>query len=349
MRLLNEHLQAEHSRPSQAAYKWVRNVILVGAILAGIGIYVTPMLSFQALPKVFPTALPMKEIAELDQTQVAEMIDEIIEPFEIADPSTYDNVNFQMDSQYALLINSANGQVLFEHQADVRTYPASLTKIMTTLIGIEQGGYLDDSVTVSADFDALSQAHAMKAGFSYGEVRTLSEILHAIMLSSGAEATWSLAYHVAGNYEAFVALMNEKARELGMYDTHFVTTSGLHDENHYTTAHDMAILLQYALENPVFKAIFTAPTYELETPNSRGSTLYSTLFRVAPRTTFEGGEIMGGRTGFTTPAGRCLASLATDGTDEFILITLGAPDPDFTNHDSHILDALTIYEYFLGG
>ncbi|MCL1990120.1 MAG: D-alanyl-D-alanine carboxypeptidase [Defluviitaleaceae bacterium] len=340
MNLLKEHNQKEYriamqkerrKDAFQEVYQLVRNVVLAGIII-GVGIYFAAMWYFQELP--------IKEIDEFDQAQVAEIITEITRPL------AYHEVGFRMYSQYALLINLSTGRILFEHQADVQAYPASLTKMMTVLIGIEQGT-LTDRVTVQADFDELFRAGLIQSGFRYGEVRTLSEILHGIMLPSGAESTWALAYHIAGSYEAFVALMNEKAMEIGMYDTHFVTATGLHDENHYTTAHDMAILLQYALENPVFKEIFTARTYELETPNSQGSTLYSTLFRAAPRTTFEGGEIIGGRTGFTTPAGRCLASLATDGTDEFILITFGAPDPDFTNQNAHILDALTIYEYFL--
>ena len=315
----------------QATYKLVRNVIIAGTLI-GVGIYFAVVWYFQESP--------IKEMNELDRNRIAEMITEITRPL------TYDEVDFQMNSEYALLVNLSNGRVLFDHQADVQTYPASVTKLMTVLVGLESGT-MDESVTVRADFDELFRMGASQSGFVNGEVRTLSEILHAIMLPSGAEATWSLAYHVAGSYEGFVALMNEKANDLGMLDTHFVTATGLHDDDHYTTANDIAILMEYALTIPEFRRILTARTYELETPNSQGSTMHSTLFTFAPQTTFEGGEILGGRTGFTTPAGRCLASLATNGTDDFILITFGAPDPDFTNQTAHILDALMIYEYFL--
>jgi len=339
MNLLKEHNQKEYRvavqkeerrNAFQATYKLVRNVIVAGTMI-GVGIYFFAVWYFQELP--------VKEIDELNQNRVAEIIAEITRPL------TYDEARFDMYSEYALLINISNGRILFDHQADVQTFPASVTKIMTVLVGLENGE-MNESVTIRADFDALFRAGAMQSGFSYGEVRTLSEILHAIMLPSGAEATWSLAYHVAGSYEAFVDLMNVKARELGMANTHFVTATGLHDDDHYTTANDIAILMKYALEIPEFRAIFVARTYELETPNSLGNTMHSTLSAFAPRTTFEGGEILGGRTGFTTPAGRCLASLATDGNDEFILITFGAPDLA-ADRISHILDALMIYEYFL--
>ena len=339
MNLLKEHNQKAYrvamekekkKRAFQAMVKVVKRVVIAGTLI-GVGIYFAAMWYFQEVP--------FKEVEELDRNRVAEIIVEVTRPL------TYDEVGFDMYSAQALLINISTGRTLFSHQADVQAYPASVTKIMTVLVGLESG-QMSDPVTVQADFDALFVAGAMQAGFGYGEVRTLSEILHAIMLPSGAEATWALANHVAGSYPAFVDLMNAKANELGMLDTHFVTATGLHDDNHYTTAYDIAILLEYALSIPEFKAIFTARTYELETPNALGSIMHSTLFMAAHQTTFEGGEILGGRTGFTTPAGRCLASLATDGQDEFILITFGAPD-QAANQTAHILDALNIYAYFL--
>ena len=339
MNLLNEHnqkanrvaVQKEQRRSAlQTTYKLVRNVVIAGTII-GVGIYFATIWVFREAP--------MKEINEFDQEKVAEIIVEITKPL------TYDEVGFRMSSENALLINITNGRIIFDHQADVQAYPASVTKIMTVLIGLENGN-MDETVTINADFEELFLAGAMQSGFSYGEERPLLEVLYAIMLPSGAEATWSLANHIAGSYEGFVALMNEKASELGMLDTNFVTATGLHDDDHYTTAYDIAILLEYALEIPEFKDIFTAQTYELETPNDLGSTMHSTLFSFAPATTFEGGEILGGRTGFTEPAGRCLASLATDGTDDFILVTFGAEDPNW-EQTVHILDALMIYEYFL--
>jgi len=316
----------------QTTYKLIRNVIIAGTLI-GVGVYFFSIWYFRDIP--------VKETYEFDQDRIAEVVATLTRPL------SNNEVDFWMNSEIALLVNISNGRILFDHRADMRAYPASVTKIMTVLVGLENGD-LDENVVIDADFNALFLSGALQSGFVYGEMRSLVEVLNAIMLSSGAEATWALANHIAGNYEAFVGLMNNKAHELGMNDTHFVTATGLHDDNHYTTANDIAILLTYALENPDFREIFTSRTYELATPNSRGTTtLESTLFAFAPETNFEGGRILGGRTGFTTPAGRCLASLATDGHDEFILITFGAPDPYFTNQIDHILDALLIYEYFL--
>lgn len=315
----------------QANVKLVRNVILAGIV---IGTAVHLVVTWE------PPVPPTKVTHDFHDEARAEWIAELLRPLR------YPEVPFEMYSSQALLVDLSTGRVLFDHHGDERVYPASVTKIMTVLIGVEHS-QMNEQVVVQADFDALFWAGATQAGFSPGEVRSLSDILHGIMLPSGAEATSSLAYHVAGSYEGFVALMNEKARELGMDQTNFVNTTGLHDDDHYTTAEDVATLLTYALKNPDFRTVFTAQTYELDVPSTLGSTLLSTLFNNMSSNAFEGGAIIGGRTGFTPEAGRCLASLATNGTDEYILITFGAPD-EIANQTAHILDALSIYTHFFG-
>ena len=256
---------------------------------------------------------------------------------------SYEDVNFYISSSNALLINLTAGEVVFEHNANERVYPASLTKIMTVLIGLEQA--TGDTMIVKADFTQLMLDNAAIVGFEYGEERSLMEILHGAMLPSGADATSTIAYNIAGSYEGFVELMNERARELGMYQTNFTNASGLHNENHYSTAHDMAVLLRYALDNPIFREIFMAKEYPFTSLFGEHHVMKSTLFMNLWTTSFTGGEIIGGRTGFTSEAGRCLASLATNGEDEFILITFGADSYD-ANQNAHISDAFTIYEYF---
>ena len=266
-------------------------------------------------------------------------------PFAVNDDVlSYGDVNFSMYSQQALLINLTTGEVMFEHGADERVNPASLTKIMTVLVGIEQAR--SDTMIVRADFTGLMLANATMAGFEYGEERILMDVLHGAMLPSGADATSTIAYNVASSYEAFVELMNERARTLGMDNTNFTNASGLHNEFHYTSAYDMAILLRHALDNPTFREVFTAKDYSFTTLFGEKRVMKSTLFANMRTTEFVGGEIIGGRTGFTIPAGRCLASFATNGEDEFILITFGA-DQYEVNQTAHIFDAFTIYEYFL--
>jgi D-alanyl-D-alanine carboxypeptidase (penicillin-binding protein 5/6) len=269
--------------------------------------------------------------------------------FNVGNVELYDEVGFSMYSDHALLINVTTGDVLFAHKENERVYPASITKIMTVLVGLEYAD--DEDLIVQADFAELFLANAAMAGFEYGETRTLSEVLHGSMLPSGADATTTLAYHVGGSYEAFVDLMNETAMRLGMFDTHFTNASGLHDDNHYTTAYDIGLMLEYALEIEAFKEIFMTPTYAITTRAGNEHVMRSTMFNsiatIGRMPEFSGGEILGGKDGFTLAAGLCLASLATDGVDEFILITLQAPPrSEIGINQPHVVDAFTIYEYF---
>ena len=252
-------------------------------------------------------------------------------------------VGFQMHSEHALLINLSTNEILFEHLAHDRAYPASLTKIMTVLLGVQL--IESETMIIRADFDQLLLQDAVIVGFGYGEERTTSEVLHGAMLASGADATSTIAYHVAGSYEGFVTLMNEKAAELGMRNTHFTNTTGLHHDGHYTTAYDMAKLLEYALKQPEFYDIFTSKTYPFVTIWGEQQLIQSTLFSNLFGREIYGGEMIGGRTGFTFPAGRCLASLATNTEEYFLLITMGAKTYEF-DQMLHLDDAILIYGYF---
>lgn len=295
------------------------------------------------VPLVITAFISMRHLISVANVEVDQQT-RSSENFRNERTQTYRDVDFNMYSNHAILINLTTGEIIFEHDAHERVYPASLTKIMTVLVGIEQAE--SETMTVNADFTRLMLDNASIAGFENGEERTLMDVLHGAMLPSGADATATIAYNIAGSYEAFVELMNQKASALGMDNTHFTNASGLHDENHYTTAYEMAILLRYALEQPRFREVFTASVYPFTTGLGEQRVMSSTLFANLSTTEFVGGEMIGGRTGFTNEAGRCLASLATSGTDEFILVTLGA-DQGAANQVAHIFDALTIYEYFL--
>lgn len=254
----------------------------------------------------------------------------------------YDEVNFQLFSHTALLINLDTGEVLFDYNGDVRRYPASVTKIMTTLLGVIHA--TGEEIPIYADFHALHEANSAMADFAFGEIRSLSDVLHGALLSSGGDATTSLAYHISGSYEGFIGLMNDTAAQLGMHDTHFMNATGLHHEQHYTTAYDIGLLLAYALTYPEFRDLFTTESYTFINPFGHEQLMTSIMFRNLPSPIFPGGEILGGMTGFTTPAGLCLASIATDGVNEFALITFGAPTTEIIS--ANIQDALTVYEYF---
>ena len=244
-------------------------------------------------------------------------------------------------SENAILINITTGEVLFEQRADDLAHPASLTKMMTTLLGATRTP--DEVVSVVANFQALHAANASMAGFSYGEFRTLNEVLHGAMLTSGADATATIANYIGGSYEGFVTLMNEKAHQIGLMNTTFTNASGLHHQNQVTTARDMANLVIYAIENETFLNVFTAENFTLSTQSKEGRTIFSTMFVTLGSPHVNGGTILGGKDGFTPEAGLCLASIATDGENKFVLVTMGG-----RSVGAHVNDARHIYGHFLG-
>ncbi len=254
-------------------------------------------------------------------------------------------------SQY-LLIRSADGAVIASHHETEKTYPASLTKIMTALLAIEHTSDFSEVITIPEEiYDKIYKTGASVAGFEPGELATLEELLYGIMLPSGAECCLAYAVYIAGSEADFVSLMNQRARELGMNDTNFTNCTGLHSTDHYTTAQDLATLLRYALQNETFRRVFTAEDFFV-TPSalhSDGFNLHSTLSDALTQYKTplpEGISILGGKTGFTSLAGLCLASLAEVNGEEYLLITLGA-EGSLDTPPYHVLDAIELYSRVL--
>lgn len=257
-------------------------------------------------------------------------------------------LNEEIYSAKAILIDLSNHEILCEKASNDMAYPASLTKIMTSIIAIENLSDLEERISLSRDiFDDLDQTDASMAGFAPNEEVMAIDLLYATMLPSGAETAIALADHISGSEKDFVKLMNRKADSLGMENTHFTNVTGLHHWNHYTTAKDMAVLLEYALQNETFREIFTRKSYCIHSTNLKpsGFSFQSTMFQEMASAEFDGGEILGGKTGYTNEAGLCLASLAEKNGQEYILITMGANG----NHESeqyNITDALYIYSQY---
>lgn len=251
----------------------------------------------------------------------------------------------QLNSKIALLVDLDNQEVLLDQRAEEIIYPASLTKMMTVLVAIEHLEDLQAPITMTADIiESMILQDASVAGFSANETAPAIDYLYGIMLASGGDAASALSQAIAGSEENFVALMNKKAQELGMDQTHFVNTTGLHDDYHYTSLHDLAILVKYALTNQTFYTIFTRPTYVTQmTPyHPQGLIIESTLFKKLGGRQPLGATIIGGKTGYTLEAGLNLASIAQIGDQTFLLITAAAPG-DATSEQYNITDALNIY------
>lgn len=243
------------------------------------------------------------------------------------------------------LLMSLDGDILYSKNGSEQIYPASLTKIMTAIVALENINYLDESVVIPGDiFDYLTSEGASTAGFSAYESVTYRDLLYGALLSSGAECCLTLSAYLGGSEEMFVSMMNEKASELEMNDTHFTNSIGLHSYDHYSTAEDIAKLLIYALDNEDFRKIFTSQSYYTETDyQPYGITLSSTMFSELDSEYFTGGIFLGGKTGYTNEAGHCLASLARVNGQEYILVTAGAEGSDYMG-SLRIADAVKIYE-----
>lgn len=257
-----------------------------------------------------------------------------------------DSLNVTLYSPNAILID-LNNNIFMEKRSEEKISPASLTKIMSAIVAIEHLRDLNKEITLQEEmFAELYEANASMAGFLPNEKLAAIDLLYGMMLPSGAEASIGLATNIAGTEEAFVKLMNEKANQLGMENTNFINVTGLHHPEHYSNVKDISKLLQYALKNDVFREIFTAERYSISPTNRHpdGITFTSTLFRKIETNAFVGGEILGGKTGYTEQAGLCLASLAYINGQEYILVTAGA-DGDQHTEQYNITDAFAVYQH----
>lgn len=231
----------------------------------------------------------------------------------------------------AIVVDGDHGEVLYDHNAYERMYPASITKIMTSLVvleAVDKGELaLDTPITASAAAVRVP-AGSSTAGIKAGEILTVEQLLYCDLVPSANEACNILAEAVAGTNEAFVDRMNAKAAELGMTGTHFVNPHGIHDDNHYTTAYDIYLMASAAMEYEIFRTIVSTAVYTLPATNlSAQRTLYNTngLLSNWYVAGYTYADAIGIKTGTTTEAGRCLAAAATDDQGRtFYTVILGA-------------------------
>ena len=255
----------------------------------------------------------------------------------------------EINSKSAILLDLASEQVLAEKFSTEKIFPASLTKIMTALVVIENFDDLENAIVMPNDmYTYLVEQNASVAGFMAGEEVKIIDLLHGVLLPSGADACLSLARFVSGNEQAFAKKMTDRAHELGAVNTNFVNSTGLHDDNHYTTVKDLSVILTYALKNETFRKIFTTNTYTTSPTNMHqyGLTMSNTTFKAFERGGIENKYVKGGKTGFTGEACLCLATLAQKNGREYILITVGAGSSTSSKGVQHVQDAVYIYDNY---
>ncbi len=224
-------------------------------------------------------------------------------------------------------------EVLYQKNADEQRSIASTTKILPSIIACESGR-LSETVTVTWD---MVNTHGSLLGLREGDQITLYDLVAGMLLPSGNDAANAAAIFLAGSLEDFSALMNEKARSLGMEASYFVTPSGLDEGDHHSTARDMALLTAYAVKNSDFAEIFAMSSYEV-TINGEKQMIYN-----HNRLLQELEGCTGGKTGFTDKAGRCLVSTAQRNGNTLVCVTLGAPD-DWNDHKKLYEECFAKYE-----
>ena len=231
----------------------------------------------------------------------------------------------------AALLDANHGDLLYDMKANERAYPASITKVMTALLVVEAISYgqlsPDTVVTVSSSAVQGIPSEYVTGAFKAGEEISIENLLYCMLLESDCDASNILAEAVDGTVPDFVAHMNRKAGELDCQGTHFTNTYGLHDENHYSTAYDLALIMEAALEYDLFRDVIKTPSYRVPATNLSGERYFFNKNALISNLYYEGyvyDKCIGGKTGTTDDAGRCLVAAAEDGDELLISVVLGS-------------------------
>ena len=248
----------------------------------------------------------------------------------------------EVQSPSVILMEMSTGTVLYEKNSDERNYPASITKIMTTLLALENSD-LNEVVTFSDD--AINNTEGSGIYRDYGEQMTMEQCLYAVMLNSANECAYAVAEHVGGTVENFVDMMNAKAKELGCTNTHFANPHGLQDENHYTTAHDMALIAQAAYQNETFRIIIGTKMYTIPPTNKHAEEtvlrnhhdMLCTYHNANRKYLYP--YCVGGKTGYTATANSTLVTYAEKDGMTLICVVMNTQSPN------QFIDTVNLFDY----
>lgn len=225
-----------------------------------------------------------------------------------------------ISAQNAVMLEQQTGRVMYDKNAHERKPIASITKVMTAILAIESGKLQDE---VIASHEAI-HTPGSSIYLQLNEKISLEDLLYGLMLRSGNDAAVAIAEHIGGSEEGFVYLMNEKAKYLGMTNTNFQNAHGLDEERHYSSAYDIALLMRYAMENDIFREISSTQSYQSKNRTYPWNNKNKLLTRYYEHCT-------GGKTGYTSNAGRTLVTTAEKDDLELVTVTLNAPD-DWNDH-----------------
>ncbi len=252
------------------------------------------------------------------------------------------------NSKAALLMDMNSGRLLYGKNIDQRVFPASTTKIMTGILAIEMGNFAD-VVTATPEAIEPITLEDSHMGILIGEQLTFEQLVTSLMVYSANDAANVIAVHLSGTMQKFVDLMNQKAVEIGMTNTHFVNPCGSHDDNHYTTAHDLAILSQYAMKNETFRNIVKMPIYKIAPTNKYTEErimVNTNLFLGTSRSlSHYYPPCTGIKTGHTSQSGYCLVSSAEYEDIYLLSIVMGCPNVGVDEKAYSYVDSKALFEF----
>lgn len=245
----------------------------------------------------------------------------------------------ELNSSKVLIYDLKDDTILYARKSNEPTSIASLTKILTAITALKYIPDLNETITITSSMLKQTGYNASVAGLKVNEKVTYLDLLYCLMLPSGADAAAALAISLKGDISSFVLSMNDLALEIGMTSSNFTNVTGLDASNNYSTLEDVLILLKYALENPIFKNVYTTKNYTL----SNGRKVTSTLIKYNEQLNADISSIIGSKTGLTTNAGMALTTLVNKNNHEYIIITTNAPiSKEVPNH---LIDHLKIIDY----
>lgn len=252
--------------------------------------------------------------------------------------------NLYIYSDAAILIDSKTGFVLYSKNSDEKKYPASTTKILTAIIALEKCN-LNDIVTVSKSAISSIPSGYSSAYLSEGEEISVNDLITVFLVHSANDAGYILAEHISGSIEDFAELMNQKAKEIGCENTHFTNPSGIHDENHYSTAYDLALIARYCMQNSTFKKIVSQKSCTINSTNKSDIRKYTnTNDLINPSSKYYLEECVGIKTGYTKEAKNCLISACAKNNLGLICVVLGANQIN-GGESSRYIDSINLFKY----
>jgi len=249
----------------------------------------------------------------------------------------------QIYSDAAILIDAKNDKIIYEKNSNKKVYPASTTKILTAIIALENCS-LDEVVTASYSATNCLPPDYSNASIVEGENLTIEQLINVFLIHSANEAGFILAEHISGSTEEFAKKMNQKAKELGCTNSNFTNPSGIHDENHYSSASDLSKIAIYCMKNDTFRKIVQSKSCSIPATNKSNSRLYKNTNRLLHEGEYYYPSCIGIKTGFTSPAKNCLISASNKDGIELICVVLGG-DITSEGKDNRYLDTINLFEY----